>query len=224
MSTSKDASNVTASTSQDTCMVSNSQDLPVIEEVMISTEVAKLVPFVPTTRSDDGDYGKLRTKQFPTPPKNKHIFTYYGTQANLGTENFEEVLHECSDEEHGNSCVCKLVSTYVGEDGVEGGEDGSEGGEDGSEGGEQRSKVGQNAISSAPQILRVNISSIQQSVQTDNNELHYSSIYIKQVNTTQIMNSADEHTDEITVPQDSEYIKDRSVIDNTAQISLVPEE
>ena len=137
------------SNSQDTYMVSNIQDLPVVAEVMTSTEVAKLVPVVPATRSDGGDYGKLQTKQFPTQLKNKCIYTYYGTYANLVTDYFEEVLQACSDEEHSNSCVCKLISTEGGEDESEGEEDGSEGGEDGSEGGEgERSEEGQNANSS----------------------------------------------------------------------------
>ena len=38
------------------------------------------------------------------------------------------------------------------------------------------------------------------------------------------MNRADEHTDEIPAPQHSEYIKDWSVIDTAAQMSLLSEE
>ena len=39
-----------------------------------------------------------------------------------------------------------------------------------------------------------------------------------------MMNSADENTDEITAPQDSEYIEDRSVINTATQMLIVSEE
>ena len=64
------------------------------------------------------------------------------------------------------------------------------------------------ASSSSPQILRVNIASMQHNVQ-NNNELLYSPIYIKCVNKNQIVSRADKKTKDIPAPQDPEYIEDR---------------
>ena len=37
--------------------------------------------------------------------------TYSREHAILVTDKFGDILHACSDEEHGNSCVCKYLST-----------------------------------------------------------------------------------------------------------------
>ena len=56
-------------------------------------------------------YVNFTTKHFSRPSKQKPSYTYSGAHALLITDNFEDVLQACSDEEHGNSCVCRHIST-----------------------------------------------------------------------------------------------------------------